>query len=138
MQYPNQFHDLLEQVRDKVESTTPVPKPDPAEKLLPTPLEIHNRLSETVIGHSEAKLALAVAVYNHAMQCAMADLEGGEGAQARAEHHLWLCGPTASGKTLLLETLGKLVGLPVLHLDCANLAPHGYKGSPMMRFLRVK
>ena len=73
---------------------------------LPTPHEIHDRLSEHVVGQEAAKRALSVAVYNHYKRISLG-LEADEGDVEIDKSNIMLLGPTGSGKTLLAQTLAQ-------------------------------
>lgn len=97
---------------------------DPSQ-LLPTPTELIALLSKRVIGQTEAKRALSIAVYQHFLACAKSDLYGG---RVESENHVLLIGPTGSGKSLLLKTLGEIMKLPNFYIPCTSITPDGYKG----------
>jgi len=101
--------------------------------LLPTPNEIVSLLSRRVIGHEQAKRTLAVAVYQHLMQCAHADAQGHK--HIESENHVMLVGPTGSGKSLLLRTLGDVLKIPIYYASCTQLVPSGYKGQDLYGLL---
>lgn len=102
------------------------------QRLLPTPSELVELLSRRVIGQTEAKRVLAVAVYQHFMACAQSDLYGG---RVEGENHVLLAGPTASGKSLLLKTLGEVLKLPTFYIPCTAITPDGYKGKNFAQHL---
>lgn len=95
------------------------------EKKLPTPQEIVNSLNEYVIGQSLAKKVLAVAVYNHykrlksSMKFDQVEL---------SKSNILLIGPTGSGKTLLAQTLAKILDVPFAIADATTLTEAGYVG----------
>ncbi len=92
---------------------------------LPTPQEIKQTLDEYVIGQDKAKVVLSVAVYNHYKR-----LRTGEG-KAEVElskSNILLIGPTGSGKTLLAETLARLLNVPFTIADATTLTEAGYVG----------
>lgn len=106
------------------------PSPDATESanqpiILPTPNELVSLLSTQVIGHEQAKKTVAVAAYQHLIQCARSDIKGG---RVEAENHVLLAGPSGSGKSLLLRTLRDVLNIPVFHIACTNIVPNGYKG----------
>ena len=70
-------------------------------ELLPTPNELVALLSKRVIGNEQAKRSIAVAVYQHLLNCAKCDTYGG---RVETENHVLLVGPSGSGKSLLLRT----------------------------------
>ena len=91
--------------------------------MLPTPSELVELLSKRVIGQNEAKGVLAVAVYQHFLACARSELQGG---RVECENHVILVGPTGSGKSLLLKTLGEILPLPIFCIPCTAITPDGY------------
>lgn len=92
---------------------------------LPTPSEICDTLNEYVIGQMQAKKALSVAVYNHYKRLRthtkQDDVELGKS-------NILLIGPTGSGKTLLAETLARLLNVPFVIADATTLTEAGYVG----------
>jgi ATP-dependent Clp protease ATP-binding subunit ClpX len=93
---------------------------------LPKPIEIKSFLDEYVIGQSEAKKRLAVAVYNHYKRNEIA-------ARRRSDveiqkSNILLIGPTGSGKTLLAQTLARLLSVPFAIVDATTLTEAGYVG----------
>jgi ATP-dependent Clp protease ATP-binding subunit ClpX len=94
---------------------------------LPTPLDIKTNLDNYVIGQEKAKRTLAVAVYNHYKR-----LRHKEGAKKEdvelAKSNILLIGPTGSGKTLLAQTLARMLDVPFVMADATTLTEAGYVG----------
>ena len=105
---------------------------------LPTPHEIRNHLDDYVIGQEQAKKVLAVAVYNHYKRLRNGDTSNGV---ELGKSNILLIGPTGSGKTLLAETLARLLDVPFTMADATTLTEAGYVGedveSILSRLLQV-
>ena len=101
---------------------------------LPTPVEIHNKLSEYVIGQENAKKALSVAVYNHYKRVALG-IEADDGDVELAKSNILLLGPTGCGKTLLAQTLARILDVPFAIADATALAEAGYVGEDVENIL---
>lgn len=101
-------------------------------RLLPTPSEMVELLSKRVINQNEAKRVIAVAVYQHFLACAKSELHGG---RVEPENHVLLIGPTGSGKSLLLKTLGEILPFTTFHIPCTAITPDGYKGKNFAQHL---
>ena len=93
---------------------------------LPKPLEVNAFLDEYVIGQEQTKKKLAVAVYNHYKRIQMNRVRGNDVELAKS--NILLVGPTGSGKTLLAQTLAKMLDVPFAIVDATTLTEAGYVG----------
>jgi ATP-dependent Clp protease ATP-binding subunit ClpX len=100
---------------------------------LPTPHEISGILDQYVIGQSQAKKALAVAVYNHYKRLRS---NSGSGEVELAKSNILLIGPTGSGKTLLAQTLARLLNVPFVIADATTLTEAGYVGEDVENIIQ--
>lgn len=107
---------------------------DLAEELkdVQTPKEIKAHLDEYVIGQDEAKKSLAVAVYNHYKR--LQTEVGDDGVEIQKSNVLFI-GPTGSGKTLLAQTLAKIMQVPFAIADATSLTEAGYVGEDVENIL---
>jgi ATP-dependent Clp protease ATP-binding subunit ClpX len=94
---------------------------------LPKPKEINQILDDYVIGQERAKKTLAVAVYNHYKRLNAAG-DSGDDEVELTKSNILLIGPTGSGKTLLAETLARLLNVPFTIADATTLTEAGYVG----------
>jgi len=103
---------------------------------LPKPREIYAFLDEYVIGQESAKKSLSVAVYNHYKRVqAGANHKGKEDSVELAKSNILLLGPTGSGKTLLAQTLARLLNVPFAIADATALTEAGYVGEDVENIL---
>jgi ATP-dependent Clp protease ATP-binding subunit ClpX len=100
---------------------------------LPKPREIYEFLDSYVIGQEKAKKALSVAVYNHYKR--IQSDNGRDDAVELAKSNILLLGPTGSGKTLLAQTLAKLLNVPFAIADATALTEAGYVGEDVENIL---
>jgi ATP-dependent Clp protease ATP-binding subunit ClpX len=94
---------------------------------LPKPLEVKTFLDEYVIGQEQTKKKLAVAVYNHYKRIYMNRQRTNDGVEL-AKSNILLIGPTGTGKTLLAQTLARMLDVPFAIVDATTLTEAGYVG----------
>ncbi|HSZ61564.1 MAG TPA: ATP-dependent Clp protease ATP-binding subunit ClpX [Terriglobales bacterium] len=94
---------------------------------LPKPLEVKTFLDEYVIGQEQTKKKLAVAVYNHYKRIYMNRQRGSDGVEL-TKSNILLIGPTGTGKTLLAQTLARMLDVPFAIVDATTLTEAGYVG----------
>ncbi|CAE6728766.1 ATP-dependent Clp protease ATP-binding subunit ClpX [Candidatus Nitrotoga fabula] len=99
---------------------------------LPVPHEIRARLDEYVIGQEPAKKILSVAVYNHYKRLKSNINDGVE----LSKSNILLIGPTGSGKTLLAQTLARLLNVPFVMADATTLTEAGYVGEDVENIIQ--
>lgn len=97
---------------------------------IPKPREIHRILSEYVIGQERAKRTLSVAVYNHFKRIGAPDHE-----VELSKSNILLLGPTGSGKTLLAQTLARILNVPFAIADATAITEAGYVGEDVETIL---
>ena len=95
---------------------------------LPTPPEIKKFLDDYVIGQERTKKKLAVAVYNHYKRIEIQKAARGRNEIELTKANILLIGPTGTGKTLLAQTLAKMLSLPFAIVDATTLTEAGYVG----------
>lgn len=104
---------------------------DDANFTLPTPEELKDQLDEYVIGQEQAKIALSVAVYNHYKR-----IYFGKGADVEIQKsNVLLLGPTGVGKTMLAQTLARILNVPFAIADATTLTEAGYVGEDVENIL---
>ena len=96
-----------------------------------SPAEIKERLDQYVIGQDEAKITLAVSVYNHYKRI----LSGSENDVELQKSNVLMLGPSGVGKTLLAQTLAKMLGVPFAIADATTLTEAGYVGEDVENIL---
>lgn len=101
------------------------------EFVLPKPQEIKQKLDEYVIGQDDAKKTLSVAVYNHYKRIFKADSADVE----LNKSNVLMLGPTGVGKTLLAQTLAKILDVPIAITDATTLTEAGYVGEDVENIL---
>jgi ATP-dependent Clp protease ATP-binding subunit ClpX len=102
---------------------------------LPKPREIYEFLDAYVIGQDKAKKSLSVAVYNHYKRIQSGGDRPGDDAVELAKSNILLLGPTGSGKTLLAQTLARLLNVPFAIADATALTEAGYVGEDVENIL---
>ncbi|WP_433335445.1 ATP-dependent Clp protease ATP-binding subunit ClpX [Spirillospora sp. CA-294931] len=102
---------------------------------LPKPREIYEFLDSYVIGQEAAKKSLSVAVYNHYKRIQSGDGATRDDAVELSKSNILLLGPTGSGKTLLAQTLAKLLNVPFAIADATALTEAGYVGEDVENIL---
>ena len=116
-------------IREEAES-----RPVDQKSELPSPQEIKSILDEYVIGQERAKKVLSVAVYNHYKK--MKTLSDQESPVELGKSNILLIGPTGSGKTLLAETLARILNVPFTMADATTLTEAGYVGEDVENIIQ--
>ncbi|WP_448901621.1 ATP-dependent Clp protease ATP-binding subunit ClpX [Eubacterium sp.] len=118
---------------DLIRHSTPAPKYDKkfSEMVIPKPMEIKAKLDEYVVGQDEAKKNLSVAVYNHYKRIYY---DNGSDVDLQKSNIL-LLGPTGVGKTMLAQTLAKILDVPFAIADATTLTEAGYVGEDVENIL---
>jgi ATP-dependent Clp protease ATP-binding subunit ClpX len=102
------------------------------DEIIPTPAEINEHLNEYVIAQDQAKKALAVAVYNHYKRI---NHQLNPGDVELQKSNIIMLGPTGSGKTLLAQTMAKILNVPFAIADATSLTEAGYVGEDVENIL---
>lgn len=100
---------------------------------LPKPVEIKNALDEYVVGQDESKKRLAIAVYNHYKRIT-SSVDNGDDVEIQ-KSNIMMLGPTGSGKTLLAQTLARIIDVPFAIADATSLTEAGYVGEDVENIL---
>jgi len=116
---------IREEIQEKDSETTT--------RKLPIPEEIKNTLDEYVIGQESAKKVLSVAVYNHYKRL---NYDKGNGDVELSKSNILMVGPTGTGKTLLAETLARLLDVPFTIADATTLTEAGYVGEDVENIIQ--
>ena len=119
-------------VRDEVPA--PVPAARAGKSDLPVPSEIKASLDQYVIGQDIAKRTLAVAVYNHYKR--LRHMAATKDSVELSKSNILLIGPTGSGKTLLAQTLARLLNVPFVIADATTLTEAGYVGEDVENIIQ--
>jgi ATP-dependent Clp protease ATP-binding subunit ClpX len=134
---PNQVYicdECVQLCREIIEEEEPTsPRVEPSFAGIPTPRELYERLNSYVIGQDRAKRILSVAVYNHYKRI-NAGIDGDDDVELQKSNIL-LVGPTGCGKTLLAQTLAKLLDVPFSIADATALTEAGYVGEDVENIL---
>jgi len=119
--------ECIELCNEIIRDELPPPTESLASKDLPTPAEIKANLDSYVIGQETAKRTLAVAVYNHYKRLRHQEHSKKDDVEL-SKSNILLIGPTGSGKTLLAQTLARMLDVPFVMADATTLTEAGYVG----------
>jgi len=125
------------------EDEIPIPGSEFSVDTLPTPRQLHDALDDYVVGQDRAKKILSVAVHNHykrimveAQEATQANIDDFEPNEVElAKSNIMLLGPTGTGKTLLAETLARVLDVPFAIADATVLTEAGYVGEDVENIL---
>ena len=124
--------ECVELCREILEEDTSEPKGEPLSIQILPPREIYRRLNQYVVGQDRAKKVLSVAVYNHYKRV----MSGAGGDEVElGKSNILLIGPTGCGKTLLAQTLAKILDVPFSIADATSLTEAGYVGEDVENIL---
>ncbi|HMP49967.1 MAG TPA: ATP-dependent protease ATP-binding subunit ClpX [Candidatus Melainabacteria bacterium] len=116
------------------QSAPPTESPEPQPMEIPKPHQIKAHLDDHIVGQETAKKILSVAVYNHYKRITH-NAEEGEGKVEIQKANILTIGPTGCGKTLLAQTLAKLLDVPFAVADATTLTEAGYVGEDVENIL---
>ncbi|MGM9481249.1 ATP-dependent Clp protease ATP-binding subunit ClpX [Roseateles sp. NT4] len=119
-------------VRDEIPAPAPAARAGKSD--LPVPSEIKSSLDQYVIGQDVAKRTLAVAVYNHYKR--LRHMSTTKDSVELSKSNILLIGPTGSGKTLLAQTLARLLNVPFVIADATTLTEAGYVGEDVENIIQ--
>ena len=123
-------NDIISEESQAVESESATEK-------LPVPTEIKSILDEYVIGQERAKRILSVAVYNHYKRLQVSEQSNSDKTDVElGKSNILLIGPTGSGKTLLAETMARLLDVPFTIADATTLTEAGYVGEDVENIIQ--
>ncbi len=125
-------NECVDLCNDIIEEEVKSEEINPLEEL-PSPLDIFKQLDEYVIGQDKAKKTLSVAVYNHYKRLRSSSVNSDVELQ---KSNVLLLGPTGSGKTLLAQTLAKILNVPFTIADATTLTEAGYVGEDVENIIQ--
>ena len=129
-----EFFEQKDKDKDKDGKETNKKKDDNEDKPIPKPHEIKAYLDQHIVGQDDAKKVLSVAVYNHYKRLKH-NINGDKDDVEIQKSNILLVGPTGSGKTLLAQTLAKMLDVPFAVADATTLTEAGYVGDDVENIL---
>ena len=121
-------NECIEQCTEILQESASPEEAAPAADRLPTPAELKDNLDNYVIGQDAAKRTLSVAVYNHYKRLRYQEQQGTTDQVELSKSNILLIGPTGSGKTLLAQTMARMLDVPFVMADATTLTEAGYVG----------